>query len=74
MQLPDLSKDEFLNILFDKEDWRTAREQFPDKFYNFINECYNLLCLNCLAGSDIKKFLKKKLTILKENILYNLSF
>ena len=74
IQLSDLSEDEFLNILLSKENWRTTREQFPNKFHNFINKYYNLLCLNYLAGSDIEKFLKKKLIMLKEDILHTLPF
>ena len=74
IQLPDLSEDEFQDILLGKGDWKTTREQFPDKFHDFIDECYDPIRLGRLADSDIEKFLKGKPTMLKEDILRKLPF
>jgi hypothetical protein len=70
--LPNLTEEQFHDIILGRGDWATMRRMFPEPFYDFIDECYDPLRLSKITEADIDKFMQGKPELTKDDILRKL--
>ena len=72
--LPELSEDEFRQVLHGQSNWATMRQRFPENMRTFIDECYTPIRLNKITDTDIEKFMKGKPDLSPEEIKAKLPY
>ena len=67
--LPNLSENDFSDILHGKGNPVSQKKRFPEAFHSFIDECYkpDSEMLHRITEQDIQKFLKGKPDLSKED-------
>jgi hypothetical protein len=71
--LLNLTEESFCNLLLNIRNQHSTREKFDSLYYNFIDNCFNQLYLQCISEADINKFLADKSELTEEDIVKKLS-
>jgi hypothetical protein len=70
--LSNLTEESFCNLFLSIGNQYSTHKKFDSSYYDFIDNCFNQLYLQCISETDIDKFLAGKPELTEEDIVKKL--